>query len=459
MKRSLKLLAVLAAFALVLAACGGDDDIGADTTVGIDTTEGAAVTTTEAMVDDTSTTGAPDGTSTTSGATVAPGASIDGVLTFGTILPVTGSLAFLGPPEVAGARLAIEDINAAGGVLGADAVLIEGDSGDDTQDIVNPEVDRLLASGADAIIGAASSAVSRLVIDKITGANVIMFSPANTSPDFTTYDDNGLYFRTAPSDLLQGRVLADQIAAAGAQTIGVLWRQESYGQGLAESVQENFTALGGTVDPYIPYSTDTENFDSEVDQLVQADPDAIVVIGFVESAVILTTMFERGIGPDNKPVWGVDGNIGGIGAELADPNIISGMRGTAPSVDLASIADFTERLDGAYQGGVAGVFDYGAETYDAMMITALAAAIAGTDDPVAVAAEINGVTKDGTTCTSYEECLALVDAGEDIDYDGVGGPYEFVDAGEPAAASFRISTYDGGDVPNPELDEYVFAGP
>jgi len=454
MKRSLKLLAVMAAFALVLAACGGDDDVTA-TTEPTGTTEApAATTTTEG--DAAATTTAPTGTSTTTGP--ATGASIDGVLTFGTILPVTGSLAFLGPPEVAGARLAIEDINAAGGVLGQPAVLIEGDSGDDTQDIVNPEVDRLLAGGADAIIGAASSAVSKLVIDKITGANVIMFSPANTSPDFTTYDDNGLYFRTAPSDLLQGKVLADQIAAEGAQTIGVLYRQESYGQGLADSVKANFEALGGTVEPFIAYATDTENFDPEVDALVQADPDAIVVIGFVESANILTTMFERGIGPDTNAVWGVDGNIGGIGAELADPSIISGMRGTAPSVELASIADFTERLDGAYEGGVGGIFDYGAETYDAMVIVALAAEIAGTDDPVAVAAEINGVTKEGTKCTSYAECLALVQAGEDIDYDGVGGPYEFVDAGEPAAASFRISTYDGGDVPNPELDVYVFAG-
>ena len=74
------------------------------------------------------------------------------------------------------------------------------DSGDTNQDIANPEVDRLLALDVDAIIGAASSAVSKLVIDKITGNNVIHFSPANTSPDFTTYDDNGLYFRTAPSD-------------------------------------------------------------------------------------------------------------------------------------------------------------------------------------------------------------------------------------------------------------------
>ncbi|MFB3044529.1 MAG: ABC transporter substrate-binding protein, partial [Acidimicrobiia bacterium] len=211
-----------------------------------------------------------------------------------------------------------------------------GDSGDTNQDIANPEVDRLIALDADAIIGAASSAVSKLVIDKITTNNIIHFSPANTSPDFTTYDDNGLYFRTAPSDLLQGKVLADQVAGEGNETVAVLYRQESYGQGLADAFKENFEAAGGTVEPFTAYAVDTENFDAEVDAMVAAGTDAVVVIGFAESANILTTMNERGIGPLSETnVWGVDGNIGGIGAELADPGIISGMKGTEPSVDLS----------------------------------------------------------------------------------------------------------------------------
>ncbi len=381
----------------------------------------------------------------------------DGVLTIGTLLPVTGDLAFLGPPEVAGARLAVEDINAAGGVLGNDVVLEEGDSGDTNQDIANPEVDRLLGLNVDAIIGAASSAVSKLVIDKITGNNVIHFSPANTSPDFTTYDDNGLYFRTAPSDLLQGKVLADQVIEQGNETVAVLYRQESYGQGLAEAFKENFEAAGGTLSIYTAYAVDTENFDAEVDSIVGADPDAVVIIGFAESANILTTMHERGIGPtSDKNVWGVDGNYG-IGTTVSDPSILVGMRATTPSVDLGSISSFTDRLDGAYEGGVNGIYAYGPETYDAIIIVALAAAIANSDDPSVFAPEINGVTKDGTKCTTFADCIALVDEGENIDYDGQGGPYEFVDAGEPAAASFLIVTYDGDAQYNTDLDEYVFA--
>ena len=221
--------------------------------------------------------------------------------------------------------------------------------------------------------------------------------------------------------------------------------------------RENFEAAGGVVDPYIAYAVDTENFDAEVDQIAAADPDAVVVIGFAESANILTTMNERGISPTSGTnVWGVDGNIGGIGAELSDPSIIAGMKGTEPSVDLTSIADFTDRLNTVYEGGVE-VFAYGAETYDSVIIVALAALVAGTDDSVAIAAEINGVTKDGEVCTSFAECKEIIEAGGNPDYDGVGGPYEFVDAGEPAAASFRVATYDGGETPNPDLDEYVFA--
>ncbi|MEM8620648.1 MAG: ABC transporter substrate-binding protein [Actinomycetota bacterium] len=436
--------ALLVGVALVAAACGDDDDGGSDTTTA-DTTEDTSSDTTEAATDEGDSDEAAAG---------ADGCTSDGILTVGTILPVTGDLAFLGPPEVAGAELAVADINEAGGVLDGDVVLVQGDSGDTTTDTANLEVDRLLAAGADVIVGAASSAVSKTVIDKITGSCVIQFSPANTSPDFTTYDDNGLYFRTAPSDLLQGKVLSDLVIGDGAETVSVLYRQESYGIGLAEAFEDNFTSSGGTVDQSLAYAVDTESFDAEVDAIVEAGSDAVVVIGFAESANILTTMNERGVGPADVAVYGVDGNLG-IETEMSDPSILEGMKFTTPSVDLTSISDFTDRLDEV--GDMGGVYAYGAETYDAIIISALAALVAGSDDPSLIGAEINAVTGGGEQCTSFADCKELIEAGTtDIDYDGVGGPYEFVDAGEPAAASFRIATY-GGEGPQEDLDVYVFA--
>ena len=200
---------------------------------------GAACLTLAACADD------GDTPSTGSSSAAAATAAGDGVLKIGTLLPQTGSLAFLGPPEFAGVDLAIKDINAAGGVLGKDVVQSDPDSGDTSTDIASQSVNKLLTEKVDAIVGAASSGVSLTVIDKITGSGVVQFSPANTSPTFTDYKDNGLYFRTAPSDVLQGRVLGDLMIEDGASTVGILALQDPYGTGLADNVKKSVTDGGG----------------------------------------------------------------------------------------------------------------------------------------------------------------------------------------------------------------------
>ena len=120
-------------------------------------------------------------------------------LKIGTILPQSGALAFLGPPEEAGVALAVQDINEAD--LGITVEAVFRDSGDTTTDTATVSVTDLLSQDVSAIVGAASSGVSKTVIDQIVAAGVVQFSPANTSPDFTTYADDNLYWRTAPSDL------------------------------------------------------------------------------------------------------------------------------------------------------------------------------------------------------------------------------------------------------------------
>ncbi len=234
----------------------------------------------------------------------------DGVLKFGTLLPETGSLAFLGPPEIAGVQLAVNDVNAAGGFNGQDVQLVTGDSGDTSTDIANQTVDRLLGENVDAIIGAASSGVSLTVIDKITSAGVVMFSPANTSPTFSDYDDKGLYFRNAPSDVLQGNVLGQVIADDGNATVGIIVLDDPYGGPLADQLTESLEGSGSEVVVRVTYDPQATSFDAEVGQLAAEDADANVVIRFNESSRILTTMIEQGIGPQDKAVYGVDGNTG-----------------------------------------------------------------------------------------------------------------------------------------------------
>ncbi|MCB1027510.1 MAG: ABC transporter substrate-binding protein [Microthrixaceae bacterium] len=239
----------------------------------------------------------------------------DGTLQIGSLLPKTGSLAFLGPPEFAGVDLAVQEMNEAGGVLGNDVVHIEGDSGDTENAVAPKTISTLLAQDVDAIIGAASSSVSLSVIDTVVNAGVVMFSPANTSKAFSDYNDKGLYFRNAPSDILQGSVLADTILQDGYTNVFILALNDDYGTGLAEDLTKSLEAGGASVvgeEIYDPKATD---FADVVGSAKNADPDAIALIGFDESSKILSTMIEQGIGPSDMPIYGVDGNMGNALAE------------------------------------------------------------------------------------------------------------------------------------------------
>jgi len=422
--RTKRVGALLVGLTLVAAACGSDDDDSA-TTDAPDSSEAVS-------------TDAPDGTDATGDENMEDSS---GVLRLGGILPETGNLAFLGPPEFAGVELAVADINAAGGVLGADVEWLPGDSGDNGE-VANQTVDRLLAEDVDAFIGAASSGVSLTVIDKITQAGKIQFSPANTSPAFTDYDDNGLYFRTAPSDVLQGAALADLMIEDGAATVSYLVLNDSYGTGLLEFSSGPFVEQGGEILTENIYDPKAENFDAEVAEVVAANPDAVVIIGFDETSKILTGLIESGFGPDSKLIYGTDGNMGNaLAQKFDDPSVVAGMRGTLPGVDVSGqLAEFRDALLEIDSSLID--FSYSAESYDAVVVIALAALVAGSDDGVAIGAEINGVTKDGESCATFADCAELIEAGTDIDYDGVSGPLEFNDSGEPTTASILILEFD-----------------
>jgi ABC-type branched-subunit amino acid transport system substrate-binding protein len=231
----------------------------------------------------------------------------DDQLVIGGYLPLTGSLASLGPPEVAGVQLAIQQINDAGGVLGKDVKFLPGDSSDTSKPEVGAAtIKKHLDKGVDAIVGAASSSVTLNTLDEVTGAGVLQISPANTSPDLTTFADGGLYFRTAPSDVLQGRVLGNLLAQDGIQNLAILSLQDAYGEGLARYTAESFVASGGSMltnpnedIPAIFYDPAASSFNAEVSEIAALDPDAIVLIGFDESAKVVEEMVKQGIGPNS----------------------------------------------------------------------------------------------------------------------------------------------------------------
>ena len=260
---------------------------------------------------------APDSAIVPLGTTTATRAG-DGQLKIGSLLPETGSLAFLGAPEYAGLEYAISEINAAGGVLGKEVLYTQGDSGDTSTDIASTTSDRLISEGVDAIVGAASSGVTLTVIDKITAAGITMFSPANTSPALSDYADDNLYFRNAPPDGLQGAVVANQIVEDGNASVYILNLDDAYGNGIAAVVKSVLEAAGVEVKGVKAYDPTAASFDAEVAEVVAADPDAVVLVSFDEGSRILRAAVESGIGPKVKNWYGTDGNMGNALGENFD---------------------------------------------------------------------------------------------------------------------------------------------
>jgi branched-chain amino acid transport system substrate-binding protein len=384
------------------------------------------------------------GEETATPATSAPAASSapaaakgDGVLTIGTLLPQTGSLAILGPPEFAGVDLAVEEINAAGGVLGKPVAKNHTDSGDTSTNIASQSVDKLLAQKADAIVGAASSGVSLSVIDKITGAGVVHFSPANTSDELTTYADKGLYFRTAPPDVLQGRVLGDLVVSDGNDTVGILALQDAYGTGLADNTEKAVVNGGGEVVEKIIYDPKATDFSADVAKLKAANPKGIVLIGFAETVKVMQELIKQGLTTEKHKWYLVDGNLSNENFLDFPKGTMDGVKATLPG---AAAPD-------AFQAKLKAInpqltdFSYSAESYDATNLIALAAEAAKSDAGVDIAAKLTEVSKGGTKCSDFKSCLDLLKAGTDIDYDGVSGPVEFNDAGDPAVATIGIYQY------------------
>jgi branched-chain amino acid transport system substrate-binding protein len=362
--------------------------------------------------------------------------SFEGTLKIGTILPQTGSLAFLGPPEFAGVDLAIQEINENGGVWGNDVTISHKDSGDTSTDIASQSADALIAEGVHAVIGAASSGVSFTFIDKLFNEQIIQVSPANTSPDFTDYENGDYYFRTAPSDVLQGRVLGDLVLADGNETVAIFALQDAYGLGLLEYTKAAVEDGGGEVVAEVVYDPVAGPTSGDIAEVLAANPDGIVLITFNEIVQIAPNLINANLGPSVKPWYFVDGNLSNYGDDFPE-GTLTGTKGTLPGAEApAAFQDRLLEVDSELND-----FSYAGESYDATILVALAAIAANSDDGAAIQAEMVGVSRDGEKCTTFAQCKSLLEAGTDIDYDGVSGPVEWSDAGDPTAATIGIFEY------------------
>lgn len=365
------------------------------------------------------------------------------VLVLGTLLPQTGDLAFLGRPGAAAVDLALADIDAAGGVLGAPVSSIFGDSGDAKTGLASETVAEQIARGVQAIVGPAASAVTLNVLDQTAGAGTVLISPANTSPGLTEYPDDGLYFRTVPSDVAQGSVLAAVAGDLDLDEGATIARADPYGLGIQAAFEQAFIAGGGNVVASVAYVPDGGSVAGRVAEIAAADPEVVMIAGFSEVSDLLREMIRQGIGPQEVQVLLAEGGVSSDAFSNLPEDVMAGVLGAVPTDDPASdVKRFHRRL--LEQDPDLTTFAYAAQTYDAVALVALAAEYAGCAGGRAIAEALPRVANaspTGRECRTYAECREVIASGEQPTYLGVSGPRDFNEFGDARWASVEVIRY------------------
>ncbi|KFI50878.1 ABC transporter substrate-binding protein [Bifidobacterium callitrichos] len=370
--------------------------------------------------------------------------------TLGGLWPETGSLAYLAPPELAAEKLAVKDINAAGGVLGKDVTTVDADTSDaDHADQNTSATQSVLSKKPSFIIGPASSSVVKNVYKSITEQKIPMLSMGATSSDFSGLSP--YFFRTVPPDTVQGTVLGQVIAQDGVKNLAVAVFNDEYGTGLRDTVVKTVKDAGvnivyGEKDAFDPTET---NFSSIVTAIKASKPDAIAVIAFDQTKPLIKEMASQGI--DTHKLYFVDGNTADYSKDL-DAGLLEGSKGTIPGVMASD--EFQKKLVAAYGKDIS-TFTYGAETYDGIILAALAAQKGGSADGETIQENMAAVSgaNGGTECSTYSDCLAALKSGKDIHYKGVTGIGPFNKSNDPSSANIGVYKFDAKNVPNFDHDQ------
>lgn len=360
------------------------------------------------------------------------------------LFPLTGSMAYLGPANIATMKLAQKDINAAGGVLGKDIEITSADTSDaDHADQNTSAAQSVLSKNPSFIIGPASSSVVKNTYKSITSQNVPMLSMGATSASFSGLSD--YFFRTVAPDTVQGAVMGNLIAQDGVQKLAIAVFNDEYGTGLRDTIAKTASEAGvdivyGEKDTFDPTET---NFSSIATAIKASNPDATLVIAFDQTKPLLKALASAGV--DMHKLYFVDGNTSDYSSEL-DAGLLKGSKGTIPGVNPSD--DFVKRLKST---GVdlKNTTTYGAETYDGIILAALAAQKGGSADGKTIQANmaaVSGSTK-GEKCDSYKACVALLKDGKEIQYKGQTSIGAFNDAHDPSSASIGVYKYDADNKP------------
>ncbi|RMH48759.1 MAG: branched-chain amino acid ABC transporter substrate-binding protein [Alphaproteobacteria bacterium] len=376
------------------------------------------------------------------GAVMASAAAAE-TIKIGIELGFTGPIESLTPAMAAGAETAIKEINASGKLLGGATVEpVRADSTCVDAAAATAAAERLVTGeGVKAIMGADCSGVTGAVLQNVAVPNgIVMISPSATSPALSTVEDNGLFFRTAPSDARQGEVMADIILDRGIKSVAVTYTNNDYGKGLADSFKSAFEAKGGSVTIVAAHEDGKADYSAEVAALASAGGDALVVAGYADQggagiiqAALDTGAFETFVLPDGMVSESLTDRFG---------TDIDGSFGQNPGTDSPGAAMFAEI---AKAEGFDGTSPYAGESYDAAALILLAMQAAGSDDPAKFKDKVMDVANaPGEKIMPGElgKALDILASGGDIDYVGATA-VELIGGGE-AAGSYREFEVKGG---------------
>jgi branched-chain amino acid transport system substrate-binding protein len=380
--------------------------------------------------------------------------NVDGSLELGQLASQTGPLSNIVQSLTVPVTMAVDEINAGGGVLGKPVTYTLADDATDPN-VASESLEGLLEdSKVDAIMGPTSSGITLNIIDEVRRRNVLMCSGSNTSAELSTTDSRGFYFRTTPSDRLQGPALGNLVLKDGRKKVGILARRDTYGLGLASSVKKTLENGNAKVVADVSYDPDATNFDREVQKVVDKKPNAVIVLGFEsDGSDIVRTLIAKGLSPQQFPIYTADGMRTNAFPTLLDPNnpaAATGLKGTSPATQPAGVKH--PFLDAFSATGIDPI--YSSFYYDCTILTALAAEKAKSDDPTKMKKVFAANTKGKEQCTTFADCKRLLDAGKTITYQGASAAFKHMNkfgTFEPNAGVYEVWTFDesGRDVTAP----------
>jgi branched-chain amino acid transport system substrate-binding protein len=361
----------------------------------------------------------------------------------GIILGFTGPLESITPNMAAGAEIAINEVNASGLLFGGNTVVpVRADSTCIDAAAATAAAERLITSdGVSAIMGADCSGVTGAILANVAVPNgVAMISPSATSPGLSTAEDNGLFFRTAPSDARQGVVMTEVLMDRGITEVALTYTNNDYGKGLADSFAAAFTEAGGTVTINAAHEDGKADYSAEVAALAAAGGEVLVVAGYTDQggkgiiqASLDSGAFDTFVLPD-----------GMVGQQLVD-DIGAGLNGSFgqyPGTDSAG-AEMFQGL--ATTAGFDGTSAFAPESYDAAALIMMAmhkAGSANSADWAPLVMDIANAPGEQIFPGELAKALELLAAGTDIDYVGATA-VELIGPGESAGNYREIEIQDG----------------